>query len=402
MKPASVAGFRFLKTNSATSVPKKYITFRPPVLKKVKARWYVEYWYRVPEELKPQFKNRDWHRFRVFEDINRYKSEEYARELVDAITHKLEQGFNPFQRPEELSITSSEWSLNRALDEYIIYNREKGLRGKSITTYSETVRIMKEYFQADNVIFLPASSITKAHIKEFITAVGKQRKWKNSTYNKRLANVRTLFNWLLKEGHITTNPAIAIDARQTVVTRHQYFEKDILAAIKTKMEKTDRWVLSFLEFLYFTCTRPKSETRLLKIEHILFDRHMLYIPGDISKNKKGDYIPMDPDLESKLQHLRKYPASHFIWGKKGPDKKPASHNYFASRFKPYKDELGLGENYTMYGLKHTRAIDLANAGVDPYSIMKLMRHSGLDVTMKYLRDLGCEVDFSKYNIEKRF
>lgn len=100
----------------------------------------------------------------------------------------------------------------------------------------------------------------------------------------------------------------------------------------------------FIEFTYYFATGPKSETRFLQNKHILFDRELLFAPAHISKNKTDDYIPMSKEMVKILQRKKQEPAEYYIFG----GEKHRSANYFASKYKPYKDKYGLGDDYTIY------------------------------------------------------
>lgn len=83
----------------------------------------------------------------------------------------------------------------------------------------------------------------------------------------------------------------------------------------------------------------------------------------------------------------------YVWGTKGPAEKPTGQNHFANMYKPFKEKFGLGPEHSLYGFKHLRAIHLAQSGASPYDIMRLFRHSSLEQTQIYLKDLGL-TDFS--------
>jgi hypothetical protein len=53
----------------------KYVNWKPPKLYKGK-RWWIEYQFRIPEELRGRYNGDRWKGFPVFEDINRYKTDE--------------------------------------------------------------------------------------------------------------------------------------------------------------------------------------------------------------------------------------------------------------------------------------------------------------------------------------
>lgn len=400
LKAAPRAVFKFLTPNSATTVPAKYTHYRPARLVKTKARWYIEYWYRVPAEFANEHPGKEFVRFRVFEDINRYKSDEYAQELLAAVNLKLDSGFNPWETRG--AVQSADWSLNYALEKFMLYSTEKGLRTKTLQTYNIAVGFLKEYFLPGNVLYKPLEYFTREVVAKMLNDLKRDKGWNNTTYNNYLSLMATIFNWFVREGKLVKSPTAGLEQKKAPVTTHRYYSDEQAKQLKDRMKATNPHLYNFCEFIYYTGTRPKSEARLLQVKHILFDRKLLFVPGSISKNKKDDYIPMAPELIDMLRPLEGRDPATYLWGTKGPANKPASQNHFATLYKPFKDALGLDESYTIYGWKHSRAIHLANAGVDPYAIMKLFRHSGLDVTMKYLRELGCDVDWNKYNIDQKF
>ena len=65
-------------------------------------RWWIEYQFRVPPAVHHLHKNKTWEKFRVFEDINRYKSDKYAQVLLTAINFALKEGFDPFEYEKQL------------------------------------------------------------------------------------------------------------------------------------------------------------------------------------------------------------------------------------------------------------------------------------------------------------
>lgn len=383
------SGFPNLNKPSATPVPRKYVTYKPPVVVKGK-RWYVQYWYLVPIELRDKYK-KQYLRFRVFEEINKYRKDDYAQLLRQAVEIVLQNGWSPFEKEVSemtIKVTPTEWSLSYGLDKYMEHCVDQELRPKTIQSYGTVINYLKEYFYKDNRVFKPLSIFTKQDIKDFMNYYKKLNKWQATTYNGYLGYVAIIFNWFVSEEKLLRSPVTGIEAKKGPVTRHKVYDDKTFDALKNNIHKADSYLFSFIEFIYYTCTRPKSEARLLQVKHLLFDRDLIQIPGNVAKNKEGDYVPMGEELKARLIHLQDLPADTYLWGLRGPAKKPASQNYFASLFKPFKDKLGLNKDYTIYGLKHTRCIHLVKEGANPYDIMRLFRHSSLEQTMKYMKDLG--------------
>jgi len=382
--------FRFLENFSPTLMPQVYVHFKAPRLVKGPRRWYVEYWYRIPPELKEKPRP-IWKRFKVFEDINRYKTDEYANVLLKAVTDELKDGYNPFTKHKRKFTESAEakekslkWSLSISLERFMEYSKDKGLRPKTLQTYGIVTNFLNEYFIKGNKVYQPIESFTKDDFKAFFKKMKAEKEWNNFTTNNYIRYTKTILNWLVREDILPKNPAQGIEEYAVNITRHKYYSDEIAEKIKNSVRTGNPELFELIQFVYYTATRPKSETRLLQVKNILWDRKLLFIPASVSKNKQDDYIPLHEELLKMLENRKDWPAEHYIFG----GKKPRSANYHAQLYKPYKDKFGLTADHSIYSWKHSRAIHLALAGADPYQIMKLFRHSGLDVTMKYLRDLG--------------
>jgi hypothetical protein len=99
-----VRPFSFLKNYSDRNSDQqvgKFGKYRAPRLYKG-ARWWIEYQFRVPLCVRHLHKNKTWEKLRVFEDINRHKSDEYAQALLTAINFALKEGFDPFEDEKQL------------------------------------------------------------------------------------------------------------------------------------------------------------------------------------------------------------------------------------------------------------------------------------------------------------
>jgi len=57
-KPVPVAGFGILNENFARSLPRIY-HYRKPRIVKSQSGWYIEYWYRIPVDVKHLYKNKE-------------------------------------------------------------------------------------------------------------------------------------------------------------------------------------------------------------------------------------------------------------------------------------------------------------------------------------------------------
>lgn len=363
-EPATSAGFSFLNNMSDTMGTRKHILYRPAQINKRSEKWYVWYSYLNPETGK-------YKRFKVYEDINRIKNldekTEYADTLRKAVDYNLKGGYNPFAK--NLKVVARSWSLMQGLNYFKQKLYDRGLRKRSIQSYESVIRSM--YKGLKPVLLDDIKSINKNHIQQFLSG----NNWSNTTYNNHLTFIRTIFNFLIEAEILETNPAKRVKPLPENITKHRFFDERTWERIKKEASPE---LMKFILFLYHTGTRP-NEARQLKHEHILRDRKLLLVPAGISKNKKDDYVPLSESF------LNSFPKGEgLIFG--------SAINYYSGKFQELKKRLKLEKDFTLYSIKHTRAIHLAQDNASPYAIMSLFRHSSLEITMNYLRDLGININ----------
>jgi integrase len=340
----------------------KYLNYKPARISRGK-KWYVSF----------QFLNKGmWKKFKVYHNINRFhdkdEKEEFAQALAEGVNRLLKEGFNPFDIDEKFKEEEPKkiWTLGQGLNYFKQKLTDRGLRKRSIQSYQSVLRMLNKNLAA--VLHKDISTINKTHIQAALSG----NDWGNTTYNNNITFVKAIFNYLIDAEILKENPAARIKPLPETITKHKYFDDKTWEKIK---KKADPQLLDFILFMYHTGTRP-NEARQIKYEYIKGDQ--MLIPASISKNRKDGYIPISKYIQDK------YKGNGFIFG--------TSVNYFNQKFQVVKKDLKLGKDYTLYSVKHTRALHLAKDGASPYSIMSLFRHHSLEVTMRYLRELGLQMN----------
>ena len=357
-------GFRFLNINT----DKSRTDMKPYKLAEIYRGkdWFVFFSYLNPTTQK--FK-----RYKVYENINRHKGserEQYAQKLKNAVNEALKKGFNPIKK--NITVAVKNWSLIQGLNLFKQNLEDRGLRKRTIQSYQSVLRML--YKETDSIKNENIKEVNKRQISQALMNAKKRNTWSNTTFNNNLTFTKAIFNYLIEEEILEINPAAKIKSLPQTITKHRYFDDKTFEKIK---EKCDKELLDFIMFLYHTGTRP-NEARQLYNHHILRDRKLLFIPASVSKNKKDDYVPLSDFVLANYQQSGRL-FKHQV-------------NYYGTKFRELKKELGLAKDFTLYSIRHTRAIHLSQDGADPYTIMQLFRHSGLDITMSYLRDLSININ----------
>jgi site-specific recombinase XerD len=395
-------------------------------------RNYVSFYYRIPPELSDQHGGAEYKRFRLFETLNDSPDPVANRvageRLIDSLITAFDQGLNPFSgelefmqlKPQLLAndqvvqaiIASRPMnvvvSLKQALENFLKDCAKRGLRGRTIGTYKTAVNHLKTQF-ADR-LDTSVVDISYQDIDGFLDTLREDNEWSGQTFNNNLTQLKAIFNWMMdkRRKYITENPCDLIDELPVDTKANEHYTKEQAAAIKKLLlagNANAKYCHQFCEFGYYTAIRPREETRWLKVEHMQLDRRLVYVPGEINKNGKAEFVPMCDELYNLLtkeMRIQDYPGNYYLFSlSRHPDKTPVSINHFAKIYKPFKDQLGL-TRHSIYSWKHTRVIHLVEAGADPYEIMRLCRHSSLTETMNYLRGLGAMVSTATNTKTKKF
>jgi len=167
----------------------------------------------------------------------------------------------------------------------------------------------------------------------------------------------------------------------------QVASKKILKDYLTKNEP-QLWL--FVQFIYY-CFIRLGELLYLKIADIDFDEAKVLIRGEISKNKKSQYVIIPQQFYKELIELKiqTYHPNFYIFGKHGiPSAEKHRKDYFSKRHTQITRSLGISNMYSLYSWKHTGAIDVIKAGINVKDLQLQLRHHSLEMVDVYLRSLG--------------
>lgn len=397
--------FRFLRNASAKSVPMKFVDYRPPKLVKGAKRWYIEYYYRVPAELRHQYKDRDYWRFRVFEELNLYKGEhreEYAKLLLKQVEWALANGFSPYEK-KQMDIALFEGNgepvtIKQALEMFLEKNQGKGLDPNTITKYKRATEIVRTYFAERNILAEPITKVKKAHVIDMLDRDKLSNGYGNRQYNNIKSQVYTIFEFLKGAEIITANPVSGIPSLKQKAKKHKFYDKNLFPKVTMAIKENEPYLWYAVQFVYYLCVRSEKELAALKVKGIQDD----YFFFTDTKSDREELIPIDPNLKKVMIEMgldKAMPDDYIFSSDFKPSSKPFGKNFFSRRFAKIRKLTGLSKDYTLYSMRHTRAVHLVKDGANIADIMKMMRHTNLSATVHYLRGLG--VDFDPTDLQKK-
>jgi len=345
-----------------------------------------------PERL---YNNRKWEKFRVFQDINRFKTDEYAEAFLDSIKDQLKNSFNPFEyerhEMEKIQadiVPKKLWTSVQALYFFIQIWEDRGNEKQTTAVYKRAVDLLAGWLTARSLQNEPIGSITRKHVELCLQEKSAKEAWSNRTYNNTVTLLSTCFNFLKAEEIIVKNLCDGILRKKAKSKKHRYYDPERFDLVRKLMKEKAPMLFFAARLIYYLCIRSEKELKSFKIENIFPDRRQVLIMAEDSKTDRDRFIPIPDELLGELEDLKnKYPGNYHVVGvahrnkflpQNKPGPKPFGRNFLTSRFSKIRKLAGLPQDFTLYGFKHTRIIHLKQDGAKDTDIIQMTGHTSYE------------------------
>ena len=218
---------------------------------------------------------------------------------------------------------------------------------------------------------------------------------KNSTIASYWSKLSPFFNWLEANRHIDKSPLAYIskpkeyyENKPAIKKRdiEKLYSSILLQNNNTFLIKRDTALLSTL---FFTGVR-KRELLSIRVRDVDLDKNIIAIRGETSKSKRTRLIPINPTLKVHLTDYLKARKSYtseilFVSSKKDRNLSAYGIKHWVQRMRKQS-----GVRFHLHQLRHTFACNLARNNISLPKLQKLMGHTDLRMTERYVRSLGVE------------
>lgn len=274
-------------------------------------------------------------------------------------------------------------SLDRAIDEYLVALRvEKGLAANTIAAYQ---RDLGQYREA-----VGAGEPSEAAAESFITLL-RDKGLASSTISRKLAAVKGLHRFMVREGMAETDPTALIDSPRrpdpfpkalTIDETTSLVEAPDLATVGGRRDR------ALLEFMYGTGARV-SETVGTDLTDLDLDDKVVLVTG---KGSKQRLVPLGGHA---VEAIRRWLAdrNHLVNRRVSGD--PVFTNLRGGRLsrqgvfdivKKHAAAAGLSAGkVSPHVLRHSAATHMVEAGADLRSVQEMLGHATISTTQVYTR-----------------
>ncbi|MGF7041922.1 tyrosine-type recombinase/integrase [Mucilaginibacter lappiensis] len=232
----------------------------------------------------------------------------------------------------------------------------------------------------------PLNYITSIRIEKFLSQYGS-----SGTYfmNKR-RNLSIIFS---AGGRLIDTQIKSVKEtpkRKSKAKLHEKYENDQIKPILSYLKANYPNLHLCCLLTYGSWLRPHEEIRLLTKHNFKKDNTEVHLSGDDNKGGKVRvvYIPefIRAEVNPKLKQLGRRDNIFSL------QSEPFNEYYFNTQWsRAWAKMFDLGlihENQTIYSFRHTAAVQLYRRTKDVHLLQKLLGHSAITVTLKYLRSLG--------------
>ena len=297
-----------------------------------------------------------------------------ARQIESAYKTQLAKGEVDLQDREKVPSLAS--FKERFLDEIRVRRAD----------HPETIEFYESKYSG-LLKFAPLAQARLDHIDEKLiaqfTAKMIRDDYERSTVNRHLATLKRALRLAARWRIIDRVPSIELLAgenqREFVLSRDQQREY---------FEACPEFLRSWAQFALETGMRRK-ELRSMKWSDIYVDpvgkarRGYVHVRGTKSKNSKRN-LSLTAAAQVILLRQRQVSRCEYVFVMDTDQTKPASISGINHAHERVRDVLELPTEFVLHSLRHTFGTRLGEAGADAFTIMRIMGHSTITVSQRYV------------------
>ena len=283
--------------------------------------------------------------------------------------------------------------FNENLDQFLQHLKyERNVSAHTLRNYASDLDQFKEYlFKIEKRSDISVKEIDRLTIREWMA--GLHNDHKKTSIARKLASLRTFFQFLVREGVVETNPAklVATPRIERKLPNHLSME-DAVRFIETPDTNTDlgRRDRAIVEFLYATGIRV-GELVSINLQDIDFREKLVRVTG---KRRKQRIVPFGEPALQALMHYLEETRPVFLNNCPAADRdnNAVFLNYQGTRITTrsvgrmidkYIKQCADIHNISPHSLRHSFATHLLDGGADLRDIQELIGHVRLSTTQIY-------------------
>jgi integrase len=288
-----------------------------------------------------------------------------ARQQEAVMKTKLLAGAVTSERVQRSMMTLGQWAAEYKTIEEVVALRSYKERCQRID------QVIVPFFGANRLL----QDLTAKDVEAFRQERGKGRAV--ATVNVDHNIFKHMIRQAMKRDLVMRNVASLVAAPKPKNARNRILESEEWQRL---YGAAPAWFKPVLLTGYHTGMRLE-EILTLTWDRVDLERGRLYLPGHLTKNGQERTVPITPTLRRELQRLRAQDGVTRIQGLVfTKDGEKLNHTY--REVQRLCQEQGI-KDFVFHDLRHCAVTNLADAGVDTETIMKIVGHSSVEMFLRY-------------------
>lgn len=301
------------------------------------------------------------------------------------------------------------------IDEYMYHCQSRRLRPKTMNSYEQALRLFERWAREQEGIERPAE-VKEQTIRHYLCdlqergkytfCVNDERAQTNypdrrrdfrapisvTTINNYIRNLRAFFNWYEEEPTAKGNPMKKIKQLYNERKAREYLED---AEVYKFLNSFDKSYFSDCRDATVTALILDSGMRLgeclmLTTKYIDMTERVIEIPADLTKGRKDRCVYFSIKtarlLQSWLRFKDRYVETDYLFPTK-ENGTPIEIRSFETNFKKHLKRAGIQKDVSPHALRNNFAKRCILAGMDIFTLSRILGHSSVTVTEKAYLDL---------------
>ncbi|UVI32061.1 tyrosine-type recombinase/integrase [Paenibacillus spongiae] len=287
--------------------------------------------------------------------------------------------------------------LKFAIKDYLAEKEYNNLSDQTIETYATTLNEFQAFCAAQEVV--DVDDVSSTLIKSYLLHCQKERGNNATTRNGKFRRIKIFFNYLENEE--------IIDAKKSPIRKLSYVREDIKIEAFTDYQinqmlnyfrrvrnrgRTFRYYRDYSIVIFLLGTGIRlGELVNLKWNDINFKTQVVTVWG---KKREQSSIPITNKLAKELAEYKAFSEQYFgklseyVFPSETTNKQMTVEGV-KSMFQRLKVAMNFSDvRLSAHTFRHTFAHRCLMAGMDIFSLQKMLRHSNLAMTQKYLSIWG--------------
>ena len=262
---------------------------------------------------------------------------------------------------------------------------EKKMSANTVQAYVRDVRHFDDFVKSRGL--MDVSEASNAEVVAFLMnlkTAGRSR----STVNRKLASIRTFFDYLQKSGSVSDNPTEDIKSPKIEKREIEFLSIEEIERLLSLPDDTNKGIRdrAILELLYATGIRA---TELIQMKTADVNLRMGFVKCD-GTHSKARIIPMGRLCRKAMEDYMLDVREKMLRGKESDVLfvnyigEPLTRQGLWKVMKEYGEAAGLNISLTPQIIRNSFAVHMLQNGADVKSLQELMGHEDIAATQAYL------------------